>query len=143
MGNYRATAHAVIGEIKYLTTIEANGKTIVSDEPLDHGGGDQGFAPFQLLLASLGACTAITLKMYVARKEWEVGSIEIELSLITLSDQSNLIERNIRFKGNPTEEQKKRLLQIADVCPVHKLLTGKVTIETHDGDDNKQEAIGS
>ncbi len=127
-------AKATLDCIKYLTIIEADGKTITADEPLDRGGGGEGLNPGQLLLAGLGACTAITLRMYADRKQWKVGGIEIELILYSLEDKSSRIETSIRFKGTPPVEQKARLLQIAELCPIHKLLTGKVEIITTEYD---------
>jgi putative redox protein len=123
------TAKAVIGNINYRVTITADGNTIVADEPVDSGGGNTGFSPSQLLLSSLGACTVITLRMYANRKQWNVGDISVDLSMTTEKGDTQ-IHRAISYSNAVTEEQKKRLLQIADNCPIHNILTGKITITT-------------
>lgn len=124
-----ATAKAVIGKTKYLTTVTSDGHTIVADEPFDVGGADAGLTPHQLLLASLGSCTAITLRMYIDRKEWPVDEITVDLDLYNL-DGSTLIETRLSVKGELDAQQKERLMHIAKACPIHKLLTNPVKIET-------------
>ncbi|MES2277476.1 MAG: OsmC family protein [Bacteroidota bacterium] len=124
-----ATARATITHTQYQTVITAGKHTLLADEPEDLGGTDTGMSPNQLLLASLSSCTAITLQMYIKRKMWVVDEITVDLELYT-TPTGILIKSSIAIKGNVTDEQKKRLQQIADVCPVHKMLTGEVVIET-------------
>ncbi|MGH8049125.1 MAG: OsmC family protein [Arenimonas sp.] len=102
----------------------------LADEPLDEGGANTGPSPKLILLSSLGACTAITLQMYAARKKWPLESIEVELQLNPDGDSAsgNDISRKIGLKGELSTEQRERLLQIANACPVHKVLTGEVRI---------------
>lgn len=124
-----ATARAVIGKTNYLTTVTSDGLTITSDEPFDIGGGAQGLTPHQLLLASLGSCTAITLRMYVDRKQWPVEEITVDLDLYN-EEGSTLIETRLSVKGELDAQQKERLMHIAKACPIHKLLTNPVKIQT-------------
>ena len=123
-------AKATIGAINYRVTIAAGDNTIVADEPIDSGGGNAGFSPSQLLVSSLGACTVITLRMYTARKQWNVGDITVDLSMITEKGDTQ-IHRAISYSNLVSDEQKHRLIQIADKCPIHNILTGKITISTH------------
>ncbi len=123
------TAKATIGAINYRVTITADGNSIVTDEPLDSGGGNTGFSPQQLLVSSLSACTIITLRMYAIRKQWNVGDISVDL-LMTTEKGNTQINQIISYSNSVTEEQKKRLMQIADNCPIHKILTGKIFINT-------------
>ncbi|MCC8407929.1 OsmC family protein [Mucilaginibacter sp. UR6-1] len=123
------TARSVTKKQNYQTTITSGNNTIIADEPADKGGADTGMDPFGLLLASLGSCTSITLRMYIDRKMWIVDEITVDLELFR-TDDSVLIERMLSFKGELIQEQIDRLLQIADHCPIHKILTGNIGIYT-------------
>lgn len=103
---------------------------MVTDEPVDLGGEDMGPAPFDFLAAGLGACTAITLRMYAQRKSWPLENAEVTVH-IQKSSESHKFIRNIELFGDLTEEQKLRLIEIANKCPVHKALSGKIEIETN------------
>ena len=125
------TVRAFAGTTPYSVSLTDDlGHEWLADEPLDEGGGNVGPSPKLLLLSSLGACTAITLQMYATRKKWPLESIEIELQLNPEGDAAtgNDIVRKIKLKGDLSAEQQERLLQIANVCPVHKILTGEVRI---------------
>jgi putative redox protein len=124
-----ATAKAVITHTQYQTIITSDKHTIIADEPEDLQGSDTGPSPNELLLASLSSCTAITLQMYINRKMWAVDEIVVNLQLFTTAT-GILIKSTIDIKGILNAEQKNRLLYIADVCPVHKMLVGNVEIET-------------
>lgn len=103
------------------------------DEPKEAGGGDVGPSPVTLLLSSLGACTAITLKMYAAHKKWDLQKVEVRLAINPEGkpeDGSTRMDRHITVSGDLTEEQRMRLLEIANKCPVHKILTGTIKIGT-------------
>lgn len=125
----QASADAEINREHYQTTVRSAGHTLIADEPASHNGTDLGMSPSSLLLASLGSCTAITLRMYIDRKMWAVEEIAVHLDLYK-TESGTLIERKISFTGDITEEQHTRLLQIANSCPIHKLLTGHIEVKT-------------
>ncbi len=124
-----AAARAIITHTQYQTFINAGNHVIIADEPEQAGGKDKGMKPAELLLASLSSCTAITLQMYINRKMWIVEEITVDLKLFAV-ENATLIKSNIHVKGEISEEQRKRLQQIADVCPIHKMLTGNIVIDT-------------
>lgn len=128
-GQPLATAKAHISHTQYQTFITSGKHAVVADEPEDKDGTDTDMNPNELLLASLSSCTAITLQMYINRKMWIVEEITVDLQLFAV-ETGSLIKSHITFKGKLTDEQKKRLEHIADVCPVHKILTGNISIET-------------
>jgi putative redox protein len=112
-----AHVRASIGETDFAVQVSARHHSLTSDEPPALGGQDAGLAPYDLLLASLGSCTAITLRMYAKRKQWPVRSVLVELHFIREA-QSARIERFIAIEGDLTSEQRARLLEIADKTPV-------------------------
>lgn len=125
------TVRAYAGTTPYAVSLTDDlGHEWLADEPLDEGGANVGPTPKLLLLSSLGACTAITLQMYATRKKWPLESIDVQLQLNPDGDPltGNNIVRKITLKGELTAEQRERLLQIANVCPIHKVLTGEVRI---------------
>ena len=118
----------------FRTQVTAGKHTIIADEPEGSGGADSGMSPYELLLAALGACTAMTLKMYIERKKLPVTDVEVLLSFdrIHIDDCESCVKeerpgdqevqhisRLIYVTGDVTEEQKERLLYIAGRCPVH------------------------
>jgi putative redox protein len=123
------SASAQIDRSHYKTLIKIEDHIVISDEPLTIGGANMGPNPQGLLLASLGSCTAITLRMYIDRKMWIVDEITVDMELF-ITNSGTLIERRLRFKGDLSDDQKKRLVQIADSCPIHKMLIGNIVIET-------------
>ena len=115
---------------RYKQDITINDKFyLTADEPLDLGGDDAGATPTEFVFAGLGSCKAITLKMYAERKGWELKSVDVDISHQKINQQYQVAVR-LHLAGNLTEEQKQRLLEIADKCPVHKLLKSEVAIET-------------
>ena len=124
-----ADGAARIGHAKYQTIVTSGNHTIVVDEPAIMEGADTGMSPYGLLLGSLASCTAITLRMYINRKIWMVDEIAVNVELFK-TKQGVVIESQITFKGNLTGEQLNRLVTIADACPIHKLLTGNIVINT-------------
>ncbi|WP_462265454.1 OsmC family protein [Mucilaginibacter sp.] len=128
-GGAISQARVQMARTQYQTLISSGHHTLIADEPESLNGSDTGMSPFGLLLAGLGSCTSITLRMYINRKMWIVDEINIDLAIYKVQG-GNLITRNIELKGDLTEEQRKRLEQIADACPVHKLLVGAVMVET-------------
>ncbi len=119
---------AYIGKDKYRTRIELGNHSLIADEPTSLGGQDKGPDPFALLLASLGACVAMTLRMYADRKKWSLDGVIVELSL-TREDNRSVIHRRITSQGDLDETQTARLIAIASKCPVSKVITGEVAIE--------------
>lgn len=128
----KTTVLAQIGSEKYKTLITARQHSLIGDEPENHGGSDLGMTPSELLLASLGECTAITLRMYADRKGWDVSSVKVHLNLTEMSteDKTTHIHRNIHIEGNISDEQRQRIMQIANVCPIHKVLSNAIAITT-------------
>lgn len=117
----------------------------VADEPIPIGD-DAGPSPYDLLLAALGACTVMTLHMYARRKGWALHSVETRLStrkahaadFETCETDPNahidLIERELVLRGELDPEQRARLIEIADKCPVHRSLVGEIVVETRVAD---------
>jgi uncharacterized OsmC-like protein len=112
-----------------------------ADEPLAAGGADTGPTPYQLLLAALGSCTSMTLAAYARHKQWPLLAVRVRLrhSRIHASDclhcetEAGLldrIDRDIEMDGALTSEQRARLLEIADRCPVHRTLKAEIDIST-------------
>lgn len=125
----------------FAQEIHAGRHRILADEPASAGGTDTGASPYDLLLASLGACTSMTVAMYARRKAWPLEEVAVHLrhSKIHAADCADCetregmldrIERDIHFVGQLTEEQRSRLLEIANKCPVHRTLTSEIDIET-------------
>lgn len=123
---------AKIGNEEFTTNIMAGGHPLIADEPESVGGNDFGPAPYDLLLSSLGACTAMTLRMYADRKQWDLKEVIVHLDHSKKEGEGNAkvdhIEKSIELVGDLDEAQKKRLLQIADKCPVHKTLHNNVVV---------------
>ena len=121
--------------------IKSGRHEFIADEPLEIGD-DAGPDPYSLLLSSLAACTIMTVQMYASRKKWPLEDVEISLSTQKVhakdcedceSDPNakvDIIERQIRFKGDLTPEQIERLTDIASKCPVHRTLTSETVIRT-------------
>lgn len=126
------TVKASLGKTKYYTEVIAGENQLITDEPIDKGGQNKGFNPFEILATSLASCTAATLRMYIDRKEWDVEKINVEVDLENFPiTKLAVFKRDISFEGtNLDEEQLKRLHTIADACPVHKILTNDIEILT-------------
>lgn len=101
-----------------------------ADEPERLGGEDSGPAPYQILLAALGACTSITLRMYADRKGWELGTIRIGLTLTRDDAGAESIARELAVSAPLSDEQRTRLLEIAGKTPVTKTLLKGVAIDS-------------
>ncbi|HTJ45516.1 MAG TPA: OsmC family protein [Kofleriaceae bacterium] len=124
-----ATAHLDSGDAPFAQRIRMGSHTIVSDELPSLGGADAGASPYELLLASLGACTSITLRMYADRKGWTLGPVHLDLHFVREGDIER-IERTIVLSSSLTDEQRARLAEIAEKTPVTKTLRRATPIET-------------
>ncbi len=121
----------VTGERGYAQRVTTTaGHELSSDEPERRGGTNTGAAPFDLLLGSLGACTAITLRMYSERKQWDLGTIDVKLRLIREGEEPMRIERKISVSEAIDGQQQAKLIEIADKTPVTKALAPGVPIQT-------------
>jgi putative redox protein len=120
---------ATIGDIAYATTIDYQSGSFISDEPINYGGKNLGPSPMHLLASSLASCTAITLKMYSSRHQWIFEDIQVDVALDFQNEQFKFI-RSIIFNGTISDEYLNRLLNIANRCPVHKLLAGNIEINS-------------
>ena len=115
----------------YQTEIKTATNAIISDEPKSLGGEDAGFSPMELLAASLGSCTAITVRMYAAHKKWELKDVKVEVNFERDAEKNeSKLSRSIEFLGNLTDKQRERLLEVANNCPMHKALTSPIEIST-------------
>ena len=120
---------AVTYKARYFTEISSATNNLIADEPISNGGTGKGFAPMELLASSLAACTSITLRMYADRKEWDLQSIEVTVD-IERNNEISTFARTINLKGNLSQEQTNRLLDIANHCPIHKILNSTISIHT-------------
>jgi putative redox protein len=134
------------GEGIFPQLISAHGHRLRADEPVEAGGTDTGPGPYDFLLAGLGACTAMTLRLYADRKKWPLANAHVTLrhnkihaedcaECETKAGMLDKMERMIRLDGPLDADQKARLMEIADKCPVHRTLTSEVRIETRIAED--------
>ena len=128
-------------EDTYRTEIISNGFPLIADEPTSVGGSNTGPTPYDYLLTALGACTSMTLRMYADRKGWPLQAVEVRLTHQKLHTKDCVacetpkgfvdhVERRVKLEGPLDDEQRARLLEIADKCPVHKTLHGEVLVDT-------------
>lgn len=128
-------AHATVSAsgaepINYAQDVRMGKHHITIDEPERAGGQDAGAAPYQVLLASLGACTTITLKMYADRKGWDIGNLSLRLSMARDDDRQETIQRVLTTDADLTDAQWAKLIEIAGKTPVTKTLLAGIAIET-------------
>lgn len=125
----------------FAQEIHAGSHRLPADEPVSAGGTDTGPSPYDLLLASLGACTSMTVAMYARRKAWPLEEVTVRLrhSKIHATDCAECetkaamldrIECDIHLTGPLTDEQRSKLLEIAGKCPVHRTLTSEIDIQS-------------
>lgn len=125
----------------FLQNVSIGPHRFLADEPVEVGGRDAAPNPYELLLAALGACTAMTVRMYATRKQWPLEAVRVRLmhekihaeDCLDCETKQGLVDRiegEISLGGNLTDEQRQRLLEIANNCPVHRTLTSEIAIET-------------
>lgn len=127
-----AKVSANIGSELYKTVIKTATNSLIADEPVSAGGMDLGFSPEELLASALAACTCGTLRMYANRKGWsELTEINVDVEFAR-DVQANVsqMKRKIELVGELTDDQKNRLLAIANKCPIHNALTHTIHIDT-------------
>jgi len=138
------TKHQVVanlGETGYTTQIKSGNHTFLADEPLKFGGANLGPTPYELVSAGLAACTSMTIQMYARRKNWSIKNVETHVSYskkhaedCEKCEESNAkidtFEREIIVHGDLDQKQLKRIMEIADKCPVHKTLSSSGTINS-------------
>jgi putative redox protein len=122
-----ASVHVETAGGPFAQTVTVRHHSFISDEPPASGGEDRGPSPTELLLGALGACVAMTVKMYAARKGWAIGEIEVELSG---KDEGAVyvVERRLSFSAPVSDDQRQRLTEVAGRCPVSRRITGQVEI---------------
>ena len=124
----------------YKAAISTGGHTVYTDEPVSDGGEDFGPTPKSLMIGTLGACVAVTVKLYANRKGWPLEGVDVDVQLERIpaadypayegtSDFVHEFKQKITFHGPLSEEQRARLLEIAGKCPIHRVLTQPVFIE--------------
>ena len=123
---------ATIGKEKYYTEVVAGENTIITDEPKNLGGQNKGFNPYEILATSLASCTAATLRMYIDKKGWDIGNIDVSVTLERYPKTGNTIfSRELAFECVSLDaEARVKLFEIAEKCPVHHLLTENIEINT-------------
>ena len=127
------------GAIRFVQNISVGAHVFQADEPSENGGIDAGPDPHELLLAALGACASITVQMYAGKKQWPLEAVGVRLSYLKVPAEGQPdattgmvdgIEMEISWSGDLSEDQQRRLLEIAERCPVHRMLTSQMQIHT-------------
>lgn len=111
-------------------TLTNDQHSIISDVAASLGGEDEGLNPHELVEAALAACTSLTLELYAKRKNWDTSQIKVEVKILKEGPES-LVERKISF-GDIPGDQRAKLIEIANKCPIHKLLESNIKVETHE-----------
>jgi len=132
----------IVGGIAgFRTDVDVGGHHLVVDEPVPVGGTDAGPSPYEMLLAALGSCTAMTLRLYADRRQWPLERVRVTLQHRKVHAQDcaecerkptkmDVVDRIIALEGPLTEEQRAKLLDIAERCPVHQTLRGPIQVNT-------------
>jgi putative redox protein len=124
-----ANSSVILTNKNYLAEAKVRNHYVVTDVPFSDGGEDTAPTPVEYLLTAIGGCVAITLRMYAARRSWDVG--EITVNVFQLKDeQGSYLTEEISFENDITEDQRKRLLVFAGKCPVARMVKGETRIES-------------
>jgi putative redox protein len=127
---------------RFSNEVRVGRHRLLADEPTDAGGDDAGPMPHDFVLAGLGACTSMTVRMYAERKGIPLKRVSVRLSYrkmkaadcpdcVTKEGEITEMTRDVTLEGDLTDEQRQRLIEIANKCPVHKTLSGEIKIRTH------------
>lgn len=127
---------------RYTNQVRVGRHTLLADEPTNVGGDDKGPSPHDWVMAGLGACTAMTVRMYAERKGLALKKVSVRVWMrkikaadctdcVTKEGEVTEMMRDVSLEGDLTDEQKTRLIEIANKCPVHKTLSGEIKIRTH------------
>lgn len=109
----------------YKVILHTVGHTVISDEPLEEGGSDEGMNPYELLSGALASCTVITIQMYLERKGWKVDELIADVDMKTITEDNitkNIFHRNLIVKSNLQDSELERLRYIANMCPISKII---------------------
>ncbi|MDD3019889.1 MAG: OsmC family protein [Alphaproteobacteria bacterium] len=118
------------GENDFAVSIDVSGHTLKGDEPIEAGGGNLGPAPYDLLAAALGECTAMTVRWYALQQKWPLDKVEVKLTFQKI-DKVGVFEKQILVHGDQlTDDQRQKLIEVAAKCPVQRTLEGKMEIKT-------------
>ena len=125
------TAHVIeTGGSNYAVSIDVSGHTIIGDEPVEVGGGNLGPAPYDLLLAALGECTAMTVRWYALQQKWPLDKVEVKLTHQKI-DKIDTFEKQVIIHGNNlSNEQRQKLIDVAAKCPVQRTLQSDIVVHT-------------
>lgn len=136
MKGITTTAVTSTGEGKYQQEIQAGPHTVIADEPRSLGGDGTGATPISLMLGALGACTSMTLRMYADHKGVDLTGVDVFLTH-EQREGKDYIDRDVIIHGSSlTAEQRQRLMEIADKCPVHKMLSGSAVITSREKEES-------
>ena len=117
---------------RYQQAVQAGQHALIADEPVSVGGADAGPAPFDFIMSGLGACTSMTLRMYAERKSLPLKRVSVALSHDKVEIDGIMrdrIHRDITLEGDLSDEQRQRLLEIANKCPVHRALSQSIQLD--------------
>lgn len=122
------TLTATLGRQGYATVMSVRTHTLAADEPIDTGGTDTSASPTEFLMGALASCTAITLRMYAERKSWPLEGVDVTVAMT--AGKSPSMTRTLALRGPLDDAQRARLAEIADACPVSKMLKAGVPVTT-------------
>ena len=137
--NMSRNVYVSSGPRRFVQNISVGAHAFQADEPSENGGDDAGPESHELLLAALGACASITVQMYADRKQWPVEAVHVRLSYVKVpaegqpdakTEMVDGIEMGVSCSGDLSQDQQRRLLEIAGKCPVHRMLTSQMQIQT-------------
>ncbi len=124
-----ATVNISSNGTRYGQDISIRDFQLIADEPQDIGGDDRGATPMEYVLAGLGACKAITIRMYAERKGWQLEKVDVQVDY-ERSQKKPVVQAKLVIEGDLDQAQRERLKEIGDRCPVHRFLSEQIIIET-------------